>query len=372
MPEPLLGQTLEAFQTPLSRLCRSDNQKETRQSRRMTALDQYTRLECPGIWRAAPDAQRINVVAAFGVSSLVITDNNGRAMSHWSLAAVVRINPGIRPALFCPSPEAGEELELADDTMIDAIEKVRRAVVRSRPQGGRLRRLLSAGAAAAIIAALVVWLPNAITRHTLRVVPASTHTTIGTALFQAIGRVSGAPCRSARGDIALARLYTRLLAPTDGGLLIMPAGIDGAVALPGGLILLSRTLVEDHDTADVVAGFILTEHIRRTRTDPLKKFLNAAGLRTTLHLLTTGEVSPVALNTYAEALVVEQPAPVPVENALSSFRDAEISSTPYAYALDITGETTLELIEADPMRAGRTTSILPDSDWVALQQICEG
>ncbi|MFT4783808.1 MAG: hypothetical protein ACI9IV_001550, partial [Paracoccaceae bacterium] len=104
----------------------------------MTALDQYTRLECPGIWRAAPDAQRINVVAAFGVSSLVITDNNGRAMSHWSLAAVVRINPGIRPALFCPSPEAGEELELADDTMIDAIEKVRRAVVRSRPQGGRL------------------------------------------------------------------------------------------------------------------------------------------------------------------------------------------------------------------------------------------
>lgn len=61
---------------------------------------------------------------------------------------------------------------------------------------------------------------------------------------------------------------------------------------------------------------------------------------------------------------------VPDEALLAEFARAALPSSPYAYALDITGETVLGLIEADPM-AGRTLEpVLNDRDWVQLQNIC--
>jgi hypothetical protein len=49
-----------------------------------------------------------------------------------------------------------------------------------------------------------------------------------------------------------------------------------------------------------------------------------------------------------------------------------LRSSPYAYALDITGETVLPLIEADPRRALGSREVLKDADWVRLQGICGG
>src|SRR6056297_3625758 len=86
--------------------------------RHMTALKQFARLEAPGIWRAEPEAQRRDVVVAFGDATLVISDQAGRALSHWSLAAVARINPGDLPALYTPSADALEVLEIEDDSMV--------------------------------------------------------------------------------------------------------------------------------------------------------------------------------------------------------------------------------------------------------------
>jgi len=37
----------------------------------LTALSQYARLECPGVWRADPEAQRQEVVVAFGAFSMM-------------------------------------------------------------------------------------------------------------------------------------------------------------------------------------------------------------------------------------------------------------------------------------------------------------
>jgi hypothetical protein len=49
---------------------------------------------------------------------------------------------------------------------------------------------------------------------------------------------------------------------------------------------------------------------------------------------------------------------------------ANLRTTPYAYAVDITGETTLQLIEADPMSGKETRPVLSDADWLRLQGIC--
>ena len=64
------------------------------------------------------------------------------------------------------------------------------------------------------------------------------------------------------------------------------------------------------------------------------------------------------------------PALPPVDPLIAAFDRAEIRSTPFAYALDITGERTLALIEADPRAGEGSRQVLSDADWVRLQGIC--
>ncbi len=337
----------------------------------MTALKKFSRLECPGIWRPSPDAQRQDVIVSFGEASLVISDRNERALSHWSLAAVVRINRGESPALYTPSAEATETLEIDDETMIEAIETVRGAILKARPHRGRLRLVLFGSITAVVLGFAALWLPGVVMRHTLSVVPDPTRAEIGTKLFQAIGRLTGSPCRSERGDQALARLQARLFTPGKGALLVMPEGLTSTISLPGGVMLLSRKLVESPETPEVTAGYILAEAERQSQADPLEAVLQTAGPLATLRLLTTGHLGDDALQSYAEALTSLDPPRVPDEPLLGRFAAAGVSSTPYAYALDITGESTLKLIEGDPMRSeGARKPVLDDGDWVALQGIC--
>ncbi|WP_116133232.1 hypothetical protein [Tropicimonas sp. IMCC34043] len=336
----------------------------------MTALKQFARLESSGVWRPDAEAQRQDVVVSFGDASLVISNKTMKALSHWSLAAVVRINRGEMPALYTPSADGTETLEIEDETMVEAIEQVRTAILKSRPRAGRLRGVLVGGGIVAMLALVFVWLPGALLSHALRVVPEPTRAEIGTELFTAIGRVSGAPCHSPRGDKALAQLHARLLEGGKGALLVLQNGLNGTTSIPGGLILLDHSLIEDHETPDVVAGYILAEAERRAEHDPLKQLLDHAGSIATLRLLTSGHLPEPALQAYAESLVSAEPAPVPQAALLHRFAAASVSSTPYAYALDMTGEATIGLIEADPMRAGGARPVLDDGDWVALQGIC--
>jgi len=90
----------------------------------MTALSDFERLECLGLWRASADAQRQDVIVSVGDATLTLSDSNGTAIAHWSLPAIERVNPGKRPALFRPGEDATELLELTDDTLIQAIKKV--------------------------------------------------------------------------------------------------------------------------------------------------------------------------------------------------------------------------------------------------------
>lgn len=336
----------------------------------MTALKRYARLEAPGIWRPSSDDQRKDVIVSFGDTSLVISDKREIALSHWSLAAVVRVNKGERPALYTPSADGSELLEIDDDTMIEAIETVRGAILKGRPRPGRLRAAILAGTLAAVLALAFLWLPGVLVRHTVSVLPDPKRAEIGEDLLDAIGRVSGKPCRTARGERALTRLRTRLSPDSAGHLRVLRQGIASTVALPGGDVLLNRGLVEDHEGPDVVAGYLLAEAQRTAETDPLAPLLRAAGLLPTIRLLTRGQLPEDVIQAYAETLMTAQPAPVSEAALLERFAQAEVPSSPYGYALDVTGETTLGLIEADPMRGRTARPVLPDGDWVSLQEIC--
>ncbi|MDZ4134258.1 MAG: hypothetical protein U1D06_01510, partial [Paracoccaceae bacterium] len=146
----------------------------------MTALKKYQKLESPGLWRDTPQAQRREVVVNFGDASLVLSDpRNEAALSHWSLPAVERLNPGGLPALYAPGPDAVETLELNDPDMIAALETVRGALAHARPRPGRLRGVILAVGSSLILGLGVFWLPGALIKHTASVVPPSMRAQIG-------------------------------------------------------------------------------------------------------------------------------------------------------------------------------------------------
>ncbi|MGG7643755.1 hypothetical protein ACQ5SP_02960 [Rhodovulum sp. YNF3179] len=336
----------------------------------MTALSEYERLESGGLWRAGPEAQRREVLVSFGDASLVIADpRTEMAIAHWSLPAVDRRNPGAEPAVYSPDPEGGETLEIDDTTMIEAIEKVRAAIARRRPQPGRLRLATLGLVVATLVALAVFWLPGALVNHATRVVPEAKRAQIGRALLADITALAGPPCRTPLGRAALVRIETRLL-PGRGRLLVLDGGVRGSAHLPGGIVLLSAALVEDHEGPEVAAAHVVLERLRAETRDPLARLLDHAGALATFRLLTTGTIPAAALESYAGDLLVAPPVAVPETAFLAALDAAGLPSTPYAYARDATGETTLSLIEADPYRGRTPPRLLSDGAWVSLQGIC--
>ncbi|MFY9210954.1 MAG: hypothetical protein WAO69_07485 [Aestuariivita sp.] len=337
----------------------------------MTALKKYQRLEATGLWRPAPDEQRREVVVSIGDATLVITDTKDRALAHWSLAAVERQNPGTRPAIYSPDGDPDETLELGEDEdeMIRAIEKLRGAISRARPHPGRLRLVSVLLSCLAVSAVAVFWLPGAMLRHTLSVVPEITRQDIGEDLLERIIRVSGPACAAPSARPVLARLATRTGVRR---LAVLPAGVRDSLALPGGLVVLNRAIIEDFEDPDVAAGYIMAERARISQINPLADLLENSGVRASFRLITTGTLAPETLDAYAEHVLVSARPEIGTDVLLDMFDAAQIRATPYAYALDITGETTLDLIEADPMAGRAAPPVLSDRNWLVLQSICEG
>ena len=336
----------------------------------MTALKQYQRLETFGIWHASPKDQRRDVIVSLGEATLTISDTRMTALSHWSLPAVQRLNPGGSPACFGPGPDMPEVLELEDAMMVAAIEKVRGAIEKRRQPPPRLRHVLSVAAGVVLVGALALWLPGALIRQAVAVVPEAKRIEIGEALLADIRPVAGSPCETTLGRRALDRLRARLLPESSGRIVVLSGGVQLSEHLPGGLILLNRALVEDYEDPAVAAGHVLAEDQARRETDALKRLLSDAGVFASIRLLATGNLSERTLRNHAEALLSAPPTRPDDAALIARFAEAGVPSTPYAYALDITGETTLPLIEADPVAPASGKPVLADTDWVSLQGIC--
>ena len=333
----------------------------------MTVLEKYQRLEAEAIWRPETDAQRRDVVISIGKATLTIGAANGTALTHWSLPAIVRLNAGETPAIYAPGTDAPETIEVDDPEMIGAIEQVLRAVRGGSTAPSRVRSAMRALVALAAVGALVFWGPGAITRYTASLVPEAAKASIGAGLLGEMERVTGAPCAEPIGRAALATLQTRLFPSGDTRLAVVPSAISETAELPGGAILIGHTLVEDFETPEVLAGYLMAADARRTRNDPLKGLLEAAGLRASVSLLTTAKLPETALPRMAEWLAAHTPEPVEDTVLLSHMNAVAIDSAPYGYARDISGESTATLIAAS-----QTTRppLLSDGEWIALQGIC--
>lgn len=335
------------------RLCRvgrchrvvADIKPEQAEFRPMTVLSKYQRLECPGIWHPAADAQRQDVFVSLGKASLIVQDANDVALTHWSLPAVERLNPGERPALYRPGPDADELLELDDDTMIEAIRTVGRSLVRARARPGRVRRIVLGLSAVCLGVLGVWWLPDALTRHTAALMPEGLRGEIGQRLLRELEPYAGRPCTGRGGIAALSVLNARIFPQGGWSLVVLPDGPAASAHLPGRMILLRVDTIEAASDPSVLAEVILLEAARLRAFDPMLEMMTDAGLDATLDLLTRGVVSTDTLRGYAERVLVAERPPLP-DGA----------------------------IDAERVRAGLDPAVpvLGDVAWLRLRGICDG
>ncbi|NDV02147.1 hypothetical protein [Pseudoroseicyclus tamaricis] len=338
----------------------------------MTALSQYQRLESSGLWRAEASAQRREVFVSFGDATLVISDPNGRPLAHWSLPAIERQNPDTTPAIYAPGPETGESLEIDEALMIDAIETVRGALARSRPKRGRLRYLGLGTFLAVLLGVVVFWLPGALQRQTLAVVPMAKRLEIGASLLGHVQRQAGSSCRDPLGTQALATLQQRLFGDEGTGqLVVLPQGPDWGIILPGRIVLLSEAMVEEPEEAAVPAGHALTAWISRAEDDPMEALLADAGLGATLTLLTTGDLPDDAIAAHAAHLLQEPPEPASRAELAAGFEAEGMSFAAWSARVDPEGTRFGESTGPVPQALTRVP-LLTDADWIALKGICQG
>lgn len=337
----------------------------------MTALPEYERLEATGLWRPDPAAQRREVIVNFGDATLVLADPRSMtALAHWSLAAAERRNPGKMPALYAPAPDAPEELELDDAVMVAAIEKLHARLAARRPRPGRLRGALLAGGLALVLGLGLFWLPGEMKRHTAAVLPPSAREEIGQAALTDLARLTGAPCGGAAEATALARLAERVAPGAGLRLVVLPEPLAGLRVLPGRIVAVGAPLLEDHETADVLAGHLLAGLARAEAADPLRPLLDFVGLGATFRLLTGGHLPEAALSGYGEVLLPVPEGELPVAALVARFAAAGVALAPYAGAQADAGRAA-ELRARDPF-AGTVppAPALADADWVLLQSIC--
>ncbi|MEL7344998.1 MAG: hypothetical protein AAFN59_09080 [Pseudomonadota bacterium] len=335
----------------------------------MTALSEYTRLEATAIWLPGAGQKRRDVIVSLGEATLTICDLNDAPLAHWSLAALEK-KAAAGPAIFSPGSGSDEGLEISDPEMVAAIARIQAALSRGQPTPGRLRLWIRLGALLAALLVGGVWLPDALARYTAKLVPEATRSAIARDVMAQIEPIAGQPCARPSGRRALAGMAARLFEPGT-QIVVMPAGLATTAHLSDGTILVGRALVEDFDGPEVLAGHLLAEDVRRQDSDPLLRLLQSSGLGASLGLVTSGAVSPSRLAIHAERLMAQTPRPVAQPALLEAFHQAGVPSTAYAYAQDVTGESTLAFIEADADRA-EITPLLSDGDWLALQSICEG
>ncbi|GGL66726.1 hypothetical protein [Wenxinia marina] len=305
---------------------------------------------------------------AFGEATLVVMDGAGRPLTHWSLPAVERMNPGERPAIFAPDGAGTETLEIDDREMIEAIETVRRTLEKRRARPGRLRQTAIWGTVAAAALIVVFWLPGALLRQALSSVPPVKRSEIGATLLGHLQRATGPACRNPLGVEALGRLQTRVLGEdAPGQVVVVPGRLPGALYLPGGIIVLSREMVEGAPEGAVVAGHILAAAVSRTEADPLAPILRAAGTRATVTLFTTGDLPETALVDQAQRLLTNPPPRAGADDLAAAFEVTQVPLAPWAEAV---GDDALAA--SDPLAGRSPPEVMSDGDWVSIQGICRG
>ena len=302
----------------------------------MTALKAYERLECTGLWRSGPAMQRREVVVSCGQATLILTDMQNRPLAHWSLAAIDVQTHKEDAATLRPAPGSEESLEISDKTMLEALQKVQKAIDRSRPHPGRLRFILAVSSVVLLSFVTLIWGPQAMVSYASNVLPEAKRAQLGMALVERIGQLAGPYCTSPEGIRSAALLVERLAPKAALELRVLPGQRTAPIVLPGGKVILFDNMVWQSDDPAVTAAYVAAAIATLNDADPLGFYLEDAGPFVSISLITSNELSNRQLDQLAKIALSDQRRP------------ASAAQPPASTALPA----------------------LPDGAWLGLQAIC--
>ncbi len=335
----------------------------------MTALKKFERLESLGLWKATETSQKVEAVVSFGKSSLVISDHKDTPLTHWALAAIEIVSSDEDCRIYAPDKEYTETLEITDQTMNRAIEKIRKEIRSPRSHRGRIR-LLSAGLIALSFALLTIfWLPKALADYTTAAITDAKSREIGAKLMPYINQYAGTPCRKGETLTSVRKLEDRLIGGDHSTLFISDLGARKSMHLPGGIILANKTLVENYDGIEVLAGYVLMEKALQDESPALHTLFLEAGPIATISFLATGQIKDNVLEKFAKDRITGAMIQPDSTALLKLFTSAKLPSTPFAKTL-VASDATQALITGNPV-TGPYDPLLTDPQWLALQSICE-
>lgn len=345
----------------------------------MTALDRYQLLEGPALWAEGGGAQRRDVVVRFGKASLIILDGRSeKVLSHWSLAAVRRANPGATPARYVPVDSAAERsdetLDIEDPLLIDAIGAVLAALHVPRQSWLRGRRLAGLAAGLCLLAAGALALPEVLARHTAAVVPMAKRAEIGRMVLDDAQATSGMRfCTRAGAGAALDRLRHAVFARPRTLIIFADAAPEtpDTLHLPGDMVLVNEALLARLYAPEALAGYLMAEAERSTVQDPLQPVLRHVGVRATLRLLTQGWLGPDQIRGYGTAWRVAPPQVVDAQAMQARFDRAGIDPGEWIASLPEAQRARFQQALVVPPSL-RPEPVLSDSDWLRIQNLCEG
>ncbi len=335
----------------------------------MTALKKFERLESLGLWKETETSQKVETVVSFGKSSLIISDHKDTPLTHWALGAIEIVSSDEDCTVYAPDKEYTETLEVTDQTMNRAIAKVRKDIRRPKSHRGRIR-LLSAGLVAVSFGLLsLFWLPKALADYTTAAVTDAKSREIGAKLMPYINQYAGTPCRKGETLTSVRKLEDRLIGGDHSTLFISDLGARKSMHLPGGIILANKTLVENYDGAEILAGYVLMERALQNETPAINTLFLEAGTIATISFLATGQIKNSVLEKFAKNTITGAMDQPDSATLLELFKSANLPSTPFAMTL-APSEATQALITDNPV-SGPYEPLLTDPQWLALQSICE-
>ncbi|MBM2576950.1 hypothetical protein JQC91_11635 [Jannaschia sp. Os4] len=278
---------------------------------RRTALTNIERMETVGRWTPGPEDEPREVVVSLGEAALTIADMEDAPLAHWAIPALERIDGGAGTATYAPSVDSAEVLEIEDAGMVEALDRLRAAVAPPARAPGRLRRGLALGVAGVAALAVLALGPTALRAHALRLMPPAERAALGERIAAEIAAVTGPACASPLGDEATDLLAQRALPDRVARIRVMPDLPPEAVALPGGLFLLSEAALLDRDDPAPIAA-LLAGAAAEGPDAPVARYLDGLRPWELVGLVTRGAVAEGPAARHARALVAADP-PAPVD-----------------------------------------------------------
>jgi elongation factor P hydroxylase len=222
------------------------------------------------------------VIISFGNATLLLSDQHEEPLSHWAMAATLRIAWDGEIAIYSPDADGRETLEIDDVDMVEAIAQVSRAEnVKNRRKPWRIWMTMLV--VLAILGAGMYWAPQLVRDQALRMTNAASARQIG---LEMLGALQIEICKEPRADAVRMKLQQRLFPTSDAHLVIAKNAPAGTV-FPGRLLLIGKDTLLRFSTSD---QFILWAAQLQAEEAPDTDLFQNGTLADVAHYVTRGNI----------------------------------------------------------------------------------